>query len=174
QADEEVILDNDTLVRLAHTCNTPAELGAAWTGHFKDYDVTPLFEQFGRATYHLPEEKKKETQIKDFEGYQITTFKLRGKATKVGYLRGDSGDGGWFHVYRKPFPSLGIQAVLEFTGSSLPEEDRSAALEGLSFTNLKGEREEVYSWAPSQLPLGKVPPVLLSEVYNDVKQVAAE
>ena len=32
----------------------------------------------------MPEEKKKETQIKDFEGYQITTFKLRGKATKLG------------------------------------------------------------------------------------------
>jgi hypothetical protein len=173
EQDEDVTLPEDTLVRLAHTCNTPAELGSAWLGHFKDYDVAPLFEQFGRATYHLPQEKKKEVEIKDFEGYQVNTFKLRGKATKLGYLRGEAGDGGWFTSYRKPFPSLGIQAILEFTGNTLPEEERTAALEGLSFTALKGDQEG-YTWGQSALPLGKVPPVLLSEVYNDVKQIAAE
>ncbi len=167
-------LHGATRVRLAHPCNTPAELGAAWAQHFQDYDVGPLFPQFGRDTYTLPEGKKNETEIADFEGRQIMTFRLRGKATKLGYVRGEAEDGGWFHVYRKPFPSLGVQAVLEFTGNSLPEEDRAAALESLYFTAIKGDDESAYSWQPGKLPLGKVPPVLLSECYNDVKQMAAE
>ncbi len=174
EKDEEARFDGATRVRLAHPCNTPADIAAAWVQHFQDYDVGPLFPQFGRDTYTLPEGKKNETEIADFEGWQITTFRLRGKATKLGYLRGEAEDGGWFHVYRKPFPSLGVQAVLGFTGSSLPEEDRPAALESLYFTAIKGDDESAYSWQPGKLPLGKVPPVLLSECYNDVKQLAAE
>jgi hypothetical protein len=174
EQDEQVKLDADARVRLAHTCNTSADLGAAWLKHFEDYDVTPPFEQFGRAVYVLPEEKKKETDVKDFEGHVLTTFKLRGRATKLGYIRGDAEDGGWFHLYRKPFPSLRLQAVVGFTGSSLPETDMPAALVELYFLTMKGDQEAVHSWQPSKLPLGKVPPVLLSECYNDVKQMAAE
>ncbi len=44
----------------------------------------------------------------------------------------------------------------------------------LYFIPLKGDREVAYSWSPNKLPLGKVPSVLLSECYNDVKQIAAE
>jgi hypothetical protein len=174
EQDEEATFAPDTLVRLAHTCNVPAQLSAAWVQHFEDYDVTPLFPQFGRATYTLPESKKNETDIKDFVGHQLTTFKLRGKATKLGYIRGDAEDGGWFHLYRKPFPSLGLQAVIAFEGSPLPEEEMPTELEELYFTNIKGDREVSYSWQAVKVPLGKVPPVLLSEVYNDVQQIAAE
>jgi hypothetical protein len=174
EQDEEVKLPPETLVRLAHTCNTPPELGAAWQQHFKDYDVKPPFEQFGRPTYALPEERKKETDILDFQGHMLTTFKLRGKANKLGYLRGEGEDGGVFHLYRKPFPSLSLQAVIEFSGSMLPEEDVAAALHEMYFIPIKNDKEAAYSWQPNKLPLGKVPPVLLSECYNDVKQMAAE
>jgi hypothetical protein len=174
EKDEEVRLEDSTLIRLAHTCNTPPEVGAAWVQHFEDYDVTPLFPQFGRETYMLPEAKRKETEIKDFAGHQLTTFKLRGKATKLGYLRGEAEDGGCFYLYRKPFPSLGLQAVIQFTGSCLPEMDVAAALESLYFTNIKGDKESVSTWEPQMLPLGKVPSVLLSECYNDIRQIAAE
>ena len=133
-----------------------------------------MFEQFGRATYVLPEARKKDTDVKDFEGHVLTTFKLRGKATKLGYIRGDAEDGGCFYTYRKPFPSLGLQAVVHFTGSMLPEEDVAAALEELYFTNIKKDQEGSYSWNPTKVALGKVPPVLLSECYNDLKQLAAE
>ncbi len=174
EKDEEVKFDGTARVRLAHPCNTPADNAAAWTQHFVDYDVEPLFPQFGRDTYVLPESKGNDTEVNDFEGWQVMTFRLRGKATKLGYVRGEAEDGGWFHVYRKPFPSLGVQAVLGFTGNSLPEEDRPAALESLYFTAIKSDDESAYSWQPGKLPLGKVPPVLLSECYNDVKQLAAE
>jgi hypothetical protein len=174
EKDEEAKFDDDARVRLAHTCNTPADVAAAWVQHFEDYDVTPLFPQFGRDVYQLPEEKQKDTDVVDFTGHCLTTFQLRGKATKLGYIRGDAEDGGCFYLYRKPFPSLELQAVIEFSGSCLPETDVAAALHGLYFERMKKERESGYSWGASKLPLGKVPAVLLSECYNDVKQIAAE
>jgi HEAT repeat protein len=174
EKDEEPTIPADARVRLAHTCNVPAEVGAAWLQHFADYDVEPPLPQFGRPIYHLPAGKEKETDIKDFEGHLLTTFKLRGKANKLGYVRGDAEDGGCFCTYRKPFPSLEVQAVIGFTGSMLPETDIPAALCDLYFTNIKGDREQAYSWQENKLALGKVPPVLLSECYNDLKQLAAE
>lgn len=64
--------------------------------------------------------------------------------------------------------------MLEFTGSFLPEQDMAAALTNLYFTRLKKDDETVSTWRPSKLELGKVPSVLLSECYNDVKQIAAD
>ena len=52
----------------------------------------------------------------------IEAFKLRGRATALGYVRGPSEDGGWFYRYVKVFPSLGLQAVVGFSGNGMPEE----------------------------------------------------
>jgi hypothetical protein len=174
ETDDAVTFAPDTVVRLAHTANTPAALGAAWRQHFTDYDVTPPFDQFGRVAYTLPDEKKKETEILDFRGHGLTTFQLRGKATKLGYVRGEPGDGGYFTTYRKLFPSLSLAAEIEFTGSSLPETDGPAALVSLSFVRVSPTNEDANRWTQRPVELVKVPPVLLSECYNDLKQLAAE
>ena len=173
-ADEEVTLGPDVRVKLAHTANVPPELEPAWQQHFKDYDVEPLFPQFGRPVYIASEKSKKDNGIHDFEGHCLTTFQLRGKATKLGYIRGDAEDGGSFAVYRKPFPSLRVQSVIEFTGSYVPEQDIPAAITELYFTAMKTGHEGVSSWNETRVPLDKIPAVLLTECYNDVKTIAAE
>lgn len=172
EEDDEVTFEDDTLVRLAHTCNTSRELGEAWSQHLEDYDVEPLFVQFGRETWALPEKLNKATEIDDFTGHMITTFQLRSKATSLGFMRGETEDGGSFMCYRKPFPSLEIQAVLCFTGSYVPEEDIPAALTSLYFASARSGSSESY-WGETQLPLSRIPPVLLSECYNDARQIAA-
>lgn len=174
ESDDAVTVPADAVVRLAHAANVTPEQGAAWKQHFTDYDVTPPFEQFGREPFVLPDARKKEAVLKDFEGHKLTTFQLRGKATKLGYVRGDAEDGGCFYTYRKPFPSLGLQAEVEFSGSGLPEEDRPVALHGLSFVRIKPAGDAGNRWNRTVVELGKVPAVLLSECYNDVKQLAAE
>lgn len=171
--DEQVCLSEQHRVFVAHSCNVPAELETSWLQHFEDYDVNALFAQFGREKYELPESKKKDTEVKDFEGHCITTYKLRSKATKMGYVRGEAEDGAYFSTYRKQFVSLSMQAVIEFTGSYLPEEDIPAALLSLSFETVRADKDQA-SWLRSKIPLDKVPGVLLTECYNDMKQIAAE
>jgi HEAT repeat protein len=175
EKDDAVTFPPETIIRLAHTANTPPEHAATWKQHFVDYKVEPVFGQFGRATFTLPEAKAKETAITDFRGYEIGTFQMRGRLTKLGYVRGEAQDGSWFHEYLKPFRSLGIQAEIGFTGNSLPEEDRRAALGSLTFVKIKPDGEAAGGrWNSKPLELGKVPPVLLSECYNDLKQLAGE
>jgi hypothetical protein len=108
----------------------------------------------------------------DVRGHLIEAFKLRGRANKLGYTRGQAQDGGWFFDYHKRFPTLGMEAVIEFTGNGLPEENRTVALTALHFERVGSEGDAMMSGG--RMALGEVPPVLLSECWNDIRQIAAE
>jgi hypothetical protein len=168
--DNEVQLADDTRVRVAHDSVLAADEVQAWLHHLADYEIKPLLQQLGKGVYTLPEDKQQADAIKDFEGHLLEAFALRGRALKLGYTRGPAEDGGWFHVYQKRFPTLGLEAVLEFTGNPLPEENRTVALLNLSFGKTGGEDR----WQRSNLPLKQVPKVLLSECYNDLRLIAAD
>ena len=98
--DEEVIIKPEAMVRIAHASLLAPEKIKAWRSHLSDYEIVPLFEQFG-TVYELSEELKQQTEIKDFEGHLIESFQLRSQATKLGYLRGENDDHGWFFYYKK-------------------------------------------------------------------------
>lgn len=167
--DDPVELREAGRVRLAHDSLLEADTVAAWQQHLADYAVKPLFQQFGKGRYALPADKADAEQVLDFRGHLIEAFALRGRATKLGYTRGGTEDGGWFYTYEKRFPTLGLLAVIEFSGNGLPEENRTVALHHLSFAATGGDR-----WSRAAQPLGKVPQVLLSECYDDLRQIAAE
>jgi hypothetical protein len=168
--DNSVVLTGGGRVRLAHDSLLDTKAISAWQAHLVDYEIKPLFQQLGKGNYALPETKSKEDAIKDFEGHLIEAFALRGRALKLGYTRGPAEDGGWFRVYEKRFPTLGLLAVIEFTGNSLPEENRIAALLNLSFSS----SASTSGWQRGKLALAKVPKVLLSECYNDLRLIAAD
>jgi hypothetical protein len=72
-------------------------------------------------------------------------------------------------TYEKRFPTLGLVVVIEFTGNPLPEENRTVAL-----LNLRVESASAGGGERPRLALGKVPSVLLSECYNDLRLIAAD
>ena len=168
--DDPVDLQPGSRVSLAHDSLLDPATVAAWQQHLADYAVKPLFPQFGKGGYTLPADQASATQITDFQGHLIETFALRGRATKLGYTRGDTEDAGWFYTYEKRFPTLGLLAIIEFTGNGLPEENRTVALRHLSFASTSaGDR-----WSRSALLLSQVPQVLLSECHDDLRLIAAE
>ena len=172
--DNAVTVAPEARICLAHACNTPAETAKAWQQHLADYDVHSLFEQWGKASYQLPEEKRNETSLADFQGHLLEAFKLRGRLTKQGYTRGAAEDGGVFYRYNKNFVSLGVTATIEFTGNGLPEENRTVALTKMYFARSTGEKDSPYPSQADQLLLREVPAVLLSECWNDYRMAAAE
>jgi hypothetical protein len=167
-SDGSVDLGGIARVRLAHGTALSIAEQDAWRTHLKDYDVTPLFDQLGRDRLSADGLEKDATEITDRRGWMIEAFKLRSAATKLGYTRGQAEDGGWFYTYEKAFDTLRLVAVLEFTGNGLPEENRPSALAALRFVKMQkgGLRWNI------GVPLSSVPPVLLSEAWNDVHQIA--
>lgn len=154
-------------VRIAHGAMLDADATALWETHLKDYEVKPLFPQFGRSLKTLDTDQTDKMLIEDRKGWALESFQLRGIATKLGYERGPAEDGGWFYLYRKDFIGVGLTAVIEFTGNCLPEENRSVALISLAFEKA-GKRMH------QKVKLGDVPKVLLSECWNDLYDMAAK
>ncbi|MCL2594019.1 MAG: DUF4132 domain-containing protein [Promicromonosporaceae bacterium] len=163
-SDESVMFDPQARIGLAHHTLLPAAEVEAWRTHLADYEVTPLFEQFAAEAIR-PSFPEGATELTDLRGHLTDTFSFRGVAGKRGYLRGAGEDGGWFSEYTKAFTSVGLVAVLRFTGSYLPEENITCATEGLGFRRAKGRH--------SLVPLAEVPPVLLAECYADYAALAA-
>jgi hypothetical protein len=168
--DAEVTVPPDAVVQVAHDSNLDAEAIAQWQQHLEDYEITPLFQQFGKGTYRLPDGQGSRKEITDFTGYLIEAFTLRGRATRLGYTRGGTEDGGWFYTYEKNFPTLGMSSVIEFSGNALPETNRTVALTHLRFTR----HAEGSGHSSMPLRLEDVPAVLLSEAYNDLRLLAGE
>jgi len=166
--DEAVELSPRARISLAHDSNLSPELAQRWQQHLVDYKVEPLFQQFGKGVYQLPNDRREQTELEDFLGHVLDAYSLRGRANKLGYTRGAAEDGGWFFRYEKRFPTLAIEAQVEFTGNSLPETNRKVALRSLSFKARTGDNEQ------TMLVLGDVPKVLLSECWNDLRLMAAE
>jgi hypothetical protein len=104
--------------------------------------------------------------LTEFEGIQLLAFTLRSTARKLGYLRGQTLDGPSFDEYEKPFPSVGLVAVVMFSGNTLPEENRTVSLGSLGF------RQAGPDGGGAAVRLGDVPPVLLSETYDDLRVIA--
>ncbi|KPJ57823.1 MAG: hypothetical protein AMS16_00690 [Planctomycetes bacterium DG_58] len=169
--DKDVTVPGDAILKIAHTCNVPADLAEKWQRHLVDYEVEPLFIQFGRKIRRLTDAEKRLTSISDYEGYIIESFKLRGAATKLGWVRGQAEDGGWFMTYVKSFPTLEMEALIEFTGSMLPEENIQTALVKLSFAKMLPPDAGYYARG-GELPLARVPAVLLSECVGDLAEIA--
>ena len=166
--DEPVTVAPDAKVLVAHDSNLVAEQVAAWQAHFADYEVTPLFQQFGKGSFALPEGQSAAQDITDFQGYLVEAFALRGRAGKLGYTRGQTEDAGWFFGYEKRFPTLAITAAVAFSGNYLPEENRTVALKALSFQR-NGPNGRGYA-----MRLAEVPAILLSEAWNDLRVMAAD
>ena len=169
--DDEVNLDQETSVRLGHDATLPLEDRTAWLQHLSDYNVDPVFQQFGKELFELADDMKEATEIADFRGHLVKAFSLRNRLTRQGYTRGAAQDGGWFFDYKKTFLSLEVEAVIEFSGNGLPEENRTVALHKLYFMRKTlDDRPSTFG----QLTLGQLPHVLLTECWNDVRMAAAE
>lgn len=172
--DETVELSPDHSIHIAHQSLFSADEAGAWREHLDDYEIEPLFEQFRESQFELSPEKLACREIKDYEGYLINSFKLRSIMNKLGYTRGMAEDGGWFYTYNKSFPGLQRQAVIEFTGNTLPEENRMVGLMKLYFIEIQEDSQDGYAYSHKPLKLSEIPAVMALECCNDLKTMADE
>jgi hypothetical protein len=158
---------------LAHSSHLTPEIRQSWQTQLDDYEIIPIFDQLTKPIYQLPPDRQNDLELNDFTGHMLEAFHLRGRATKLGYTRGEAQDGGWFYEYHKRFLGLGLIATIGFSGNGLPEENRPIALTQLSFSQIPTQTLESPYHYDSRIPLGEVPIVLLSEIYSDLRSIAA-
>ncbi len=155
--DETVQLPDDASVRLAHAVFLSADVAATWGQHLADFEILPLFAQIGRPTWR-PTDPAAESIPCGAEG---EGRRLRGLTSKLGYELGPAQDGGYIDAFERDHPGIGLTVQLLAEGLRHPIDDTVVPLGGAVFLQ-QGRR----------VALGKVPAVLLSEVYADLEEIA--
>ena len=153
---DDIALDlpDHAVIRLAHAMLlTDAEV-TSWRDHLADYEVEPLFDQFSARA---PDVTAGQTKVRDGEGLLIDARELRRAAEARGYAR--SSNIYRYSTFLKDFPDMGLRSVIDFAGAYVPE-DEMTTTGALSLC--RGRRE---------VPLDRVPPVLLAECYADYRAV---
>jgi hypothetical protein len=169
-SDEAVELPQFAGIAIAHRVSLGDEASKAWKTHIEDYEVKPLFEQLDRPV--LAGDKPNAKSIDDRMGWMIDNLTLRSAAEALGYVRGPVEDGAGFHTYEKSFGDCGFAAVVEFTGSYIGETDRvMKALQEMRFARILPGGKVTYG---GETTLSKVPPILLSETWNDLRAIAGK
>jgi hypothetical protein len=164
-ADEGVEIAAFAGVRVAHSLLLDDEQVGLWQQHLRDYKIALLFEQLARPRLRLHSGEGDATVITEREGYRLPGSMLDALASTLGYERGPTGEGGWFTSYRKPFLAAGLAAIIDFTGARLGQIQAPCTIKGLRF--MRGETVH-----DSPIPLSSLPPVLLSETWNDLRTIA--
>ncbi|GAB08287.1 hypothetical protein GOARA_006_00460 [Gordonia araii NBRC 100433] len=157
--DDEVTLSAGATVQIASAAVLDGDTVARWATHFDDYDVEPLFGQFA-PVYRPPNPQAR--SVDDFTGHLLGMFALRSAATKRGYERGETGDGGVVFDFQRTFPILGITVTIGFSGAQQPLDDVTVALKQVTFRDSRGS-----------MRLGAVPSALLSAAVADAAAIAA-
>lgn len=170
--DEPVHLPDGARVHLAHRTSLDEGQVDAWREHLGDYEIEPLFSQLDAEPLVLGEAQGEQRALTALEGHMVDALTLRGQLTKRGYVRGEVLDGGWFFTYERDLPSLGITAVVEFSGSPVREEAGEVALRAVRFLARQASRDP-FDPDGAALPLADVPAVLRSETWSHVRAVAA-
>jgi hypothetical protein len=169
--DAEIKLTPHSIIQLPHECLVDETEARSWVDHLSEYAIIPPFSQFGkhRVSFSTILEK---TTLDGFKGHLLAAFKLRTRAEKLGYARGQSEHIDQFYSYVKRLPALGITIDLGFTGNTFPEVNRVVGLTELCFqqqvVDEDGEKKV------QSLALKDVPLVLLAECWNDLALLSAE
>lgn len=167
--DEEVTLDADVAVTLAHEQLIDREDASQWQQHLADYEVDPLFAQLGRPSVEITADQ---TVIDDFVGHMHNDGSLRGLMNRYGWQLGLPQDAGIVFELVKDVPSASLKAVIELHGGmpagAWDVGSWKLALGQLFFVDTAA----TYFQAADAVKLTQVPPILLTETFAEAQAMA--
>lgn len=141
----------------------------------------PPFPQLGRPVYDIEPGDHAERLLKRFGGRRIGAATLVRTLENLGWLRGNAYDNGVFMLHTKPFPALGMTAVVQYDGVGMgmiaEEEDQSIdevyVLAGIQSADDLGWGVHEHR-GPSPMTWGEVDAIIRSEVLADVNTILAK
>ncbi len=167
--DDDVTLGDEQAVTIAHDQVVGPGEAPRWQQHLTDYEVEPLFAQFGRPAVAVT---ATQTVIDDFVGFVHNDGSLRGQMNRHAWQLGVPQDAGIVYELVKDVPSSSLKAVVELHGGipagAWDVGSWKLALGQLFFVNAAA----TYFQATDAVKLSEVPPILLAEVFAETQAMA--
>lgn len=179
-SDEPFELPEGGSVGIVHPLELDDATLAAWRTHFADYEVESPFPQLERPVVRVADDRRDMKLSRAYTGTSLNAMTFRGRAEKLGWVRGSVTDGGGVDSYRKVFATaeafVGVDGM--YIGIGM---DDSIQLGDFYF--VKPGAVDVGSYVydnPSDekddrlIAFGDVPPVVYSEALGDLKRIAGQ
>ncbi|MBA4182177.1 MAG: MolR family transcriptional regulator, partial [Anaerolinea sp.] len=175
--DNAITLDKAAQIGLAHPLELTEAERERWGEVLGDYEVISPFPQLGRPVYTLEPAEMKAKELDRVKGIKLVAPTLVFTLEKMHWSRGVGMDGGCFDEHSKQFPAAGVTAVIGYEGNvgmGWISPDELLTLTSVYF--VEGMRApsgyggwQVGGGKDAPLPLGKVPPIVISEVLADLQ-----
>ncbi len=162
-------------IGIAHPLQLSDEQKNSWGEIFSDYELIPPFAQLGRPAYRLEKAEQQKTEIDRYKGIQLPAPTLVFTLEKFGWLRGLAMDAGCFDEHSKPFPAADLTAVVIYEGTvgmGYIDPNEYLTLDRCYF--VRGNRPPSGYEQEAGIPLNEVDPIVISEVLNDLQQIAGK
>src|SRR5262245_4334597 len=174
--DGEFKLKGLDTVGIVHPLHLADEQKSAWGEIFSDYEIVPPFPQLGRSIFRLEKDEAKAKELTRFAGVTLPAPSLVFGLENLGWVRGYGMDGGGIDEHSKPFPGSNVTAVVHYEGTvgfGYISPDETVSFSNCYFVSgIRGPSG--YARNEKTLELGKVDPVAVSEVLNDLSTLAAK
>lgn len=174
QDDKLLVLEGQEDIGMVHPLQLDDELKTKWGEVFSDYDLISPFPQLARPIYTLDESEKSKDEITRFAGKMIPAASIVSILERLGWQRGDVGDGGCFSEHYKYFPGADVTAVAdyEWIGIGMIVESDDQDIQSCHFH--QGKTTRGFYYQNSKIPLEFVDSIVLSEVLSDLTLLASK
>lgn len=177
--DEEVQLADHDSIGLVHPMNLSHDQRTAWSRHFREYELAPLFPQIARPVEVLPRDRWSEKTIELTRGVKLNAPTFRGRVERLGWRRGSVVDAGLVSSYQKDHPAAGVTAILRLEQFWISADfTDEAVLDHALFVPLGSVETGSYvydeprdSEDPRVLRLGDVSAITYSETVSDLRTI---
>jgi hypothetical protein len=179
--DEPFEFPEGCTVGAVHPLELSEDERGMWQAHLADYEIEPPFPQLERPVVRLADSQREVKIITDYRGTSLNALTFRGRAERLGWFRGDVGDGAGIFCFWKSFPAAGVDALIGlegmYIGVGMNDEIR---LEDVCFVQPREASRYGYYGIPRGegderlLALKDVPPIVYSEVMGDLQKIAGQ
>ena len=168
--------NEDIKIGMVHPISLEEDLKNQWAQMLEEEGMELLFAQMKRPVLFLSESEKALKMTDKFNEMALDGKGFRGQIEKWGWRRGSVVDGGMISSYRKLFPDVGIEAVIEVEGIYVGfYDDYDPKMGKLCFIKIGTAKTGSYTYdEPSDasderlVPFGKVPAIIYSEVMAEL------
>ncbi len=169
-------------VGLIHPLHLDGDAHHEWKQHLAAAGIKPLVPQLERPLRLVSESEKGLTEGDWVRGVKLGGMTFKGRADRLGWIRGSVVDGGGIESYRKPFPEAGVEALLtDLDGMYIGIDPESQISLGcVCFIKLGSVLFGSYTYdTPGKgdsrlLSFSQVPPIVFSEAVSDALLIAGK
>ncbi len=172
----------DSDIGLVHPLEIDDAARSEWLTHLADYEIEPPFPQFDREVVLISDDQHDQKSYVALDGTSLNGMTFKGRAERLGWVRGSVVDAGGVSSYHKSFPAANVDVLIGIEGMFMGMDMYDEITLGPVYFVRDGEvtygsyeyDEPGDETDGRVLRFGDVPAIAFSEAMGDLRRIAGD